>query len=91
MIILTKIDGKTRERATKIVTTFLFFLGFFMSIAQAAMGAFFFMKYTYGPEVAAKLGWLPLASLILFIVAYSSGYANVPFLIMGELFPSKYR
>jgi facilitated trehalose transporter len=29
--------------------------------------------------------------LLLFIIAYSSGFANVPFLIMGELFPAKFR
>ena len=49
------------------------------------------MKHLYGDEIIVSLGWLPLASLIVFIIAYSSGYANVPFLIMGELFPSKYR
>jgi len=41
--------------------------------------------------VLTSLGWLPLASLLLFITAYSAGYANVPFLIMGELFPTKFR
>ena len=42
-------------------------------------------------EASALLGWLPLAALIVFFVAYSSGFANVPFVIMGELFPSRYR
>lgn len=38
-----------------------------------------------------KIGWLPLVSLIVFFMAYSSGYANVPFVLMGELFPARYR
>lgn len=65
--------------------------GFFMAIALAALGSFFYMLELYGEEVQTTLGWLPLASLLLFIIAYSSGYANVPFLIMGELFPAKFR
>ena len=44
-----------------------------------------------GEDAALAIGWLPLVSLIVFIVAYSLGFANVPFLIMGELFPAKYR
>ena len=46
---------------------------------------------TYGAEIQKTLGWLPLASLLLFIIAYSSGFANVHFLIIGELFPTKFR
>lgn len=65
--------------------------GVVMSIALAALGAFFYMLEVYGQDVQVSLGWLPLASLIIFIIAYSSGFANVPFLIMGELFPTKFR
>lgn len=56
------------------------------------MGAFFYMQYLWGAdEASARIGWLPLLSLIVFFIAYSGGYANVPFIIMGELFPSRYR
>ena len=65
--------------------------GVVMSIALAALGAFFYMLEVYGQDVQVSLGWLPLASLIIFIIAYSSGFANVAFLIMGELFPTKFR
>ena len=65
--------------------------GVVMSISLAALGAFFYMLEVYGADVQQTLGWLPLASLLLFIIAYSSGFANVPFLIMGELFPAKFR
>jgi facilitated trehalose transporter len=64
--------------------------GVVMAISLAALGAFFYMVEIYGQDVQQSLGWLPLASLIL-IIAYSSGFANVPFLIMGELFPAKFR
>ena len=56
------------------------------------MGTFFYLQKKWGAEEAtATLGWLPLVSLIVFFIAYSSGFANVPFIIMGELFPATYR
>lgn len=59
---------------------------------MAAMGTFFYLQRMWGEdEATAQLGWLPLVSLMLFFVAYSSGYANVPSIIMGEMFPLRYR
>ena len=56
------------------------------------MGAFFYMQAQWGAAMATeKLGWLPLLSLVVFFVAFSGGYANVPFILMGELFPVRYR
>ncbi len=50
------------------------------------------MQSQWGPALATeRLGWLPLLSLVVFFIAYSGGYANVPFILMGELFPSRYR
>lgn len=69
----------------------LFISGFGMAVSLAALGAFFYMLEIYGEEVQETLGWLPLASLLIFIIAFSAGYANVPFLIMGEIFPAKFR
>ena len=69
----------------------LFVSGFGMAVSLAALGSFFYMLELYGEEVRESLGWLPLASLLLFIISFSSGYANVPYLIMGEIFPTKFR
>ena len=56
------------------------------------MGTFFNLQKQWGAEQATEtLGWLPLVSLIVFFIAYSSGLANVPFIILGELFPANYR
>lgn len=35
--------------------------------------------------------FLPLISLIVFMFGYSIGFGCIPFLLMGELFPNKYR
>ncbi|XP_057381612.1 facilitated trehalose transporter Tret1-2 homolog [Daphnia carinata] len=63
-----------------------------VSCSLAAMGSFFYMQEQWGAALATeKLGWLPLLSLVVFFIAYSGGYANVPFILMGELFPARYR
>lgn len=70
----------------------LFWSATFVTISLAAMGTFFFFQLKWGAtEASSLLGWLPLVALIIFFIAYSSGLANVPFVIMGELFPSRYR
>ena len=62
------------------------------SVSLAAMGTFFYFQRVWGEEKAtADLGWLPLLSLIVFFVAYSVGLSNVPFIVMGEMFPSQFR
>lgn len=70
----------------------LFWSATFVTISLAAMGTFFFFQLKWGAtEASSLLGWLPLVALIIFFIAFSSGLANVPFVIMGELFPSRYR
>ena len=64
----------------------------FISISTASLGIFFYLKKHGGyEEIFQHLGWLPLVSLILFFAAFSCGYSNIPFIIMGEMFPSKFR
>lgn len=65
--------------------------GALMAMSLGSLGYYFHIKVNQGEEAASGIGWLPLVSLMVFIVAYSLGYASVPFLIMGELFPTKYR
>lgn len=66
--------------------------GLVVSVSLASMGTFFYLQRRWGEaEATASIGWLPLTSLMIFFAAYSSGFANVPFIIMGELFPSRYR
>lgn len=70
----------------------LFGSGFVSAISLTAMGTFFFFQNKWGEDEATKtLGWLPLVSLIVFFIAYSCGFANIPFIIMGELLPMRYR
>ncbi|CAK9800036.1 Facilitated trehalose transporter Tret1-2 homolog [Anthophora plagiata] len=58
-----------------------------MSASLIALGYYFKQKDS-GSDVSS-LGWLPLTSLIVFMVAFSIGLGPVPWMLMGELFPSE--
>ena len=63
--------------------------GFFMGLSLTVLGSFFlFQHLDYN---VSQFGFLPLASFIVYIVAFSIGYGPVPWLMMGEIFPSKVR
>jgi len=64
----------------------LLFSDIVMCISLVALGLYFKMKEDGN---AANIGWLPLISLILFIVAFSVGYGPLPWMMLGELLPPK--
>lgn len=49
------------------------------------MGVYFFMKNNDESSVES-LGWLPVVSLCLFIVAFSLGFGPLIFVVLGEMF-----
>ena len=62
---------------------------FFMSISLAVLGTFFLLQsLDYN---VSQVDFLPLASFIVYIIAFSVGYGPIPWLMMGEIFPSKVR
>lgn len=64
--------------------------GLFMVIFTALLGAYFYMM-SKDEQSVAKLSWLPLFSLILFLIMYSMGYGPVPWLMMGEIFDPSFK
>ncbi|XP_052133204.1 facilitated trehalose transporter Tret1-2 homolog [Frankliniella occidentalis] len=58
------------------------------ALAMALVGAYF---HLHERGRAEGLGLLPVGSLVLFMVGFSLGYANIPFLLMGELLPVRQR
>ncbi|XP_055320158.1 facilitated trehalose transporter Tret1-like [Sitodiplosis mosellana] len=58
-----------------------------MSISMAGMGTAFYLKQQ-GTE---SVGWLPLTSLVIYMVGFSVGFGCIPFLLLGELFPVEQR
>lgn len=72
----------------------LFISGIVMAISMASIGAFFFLfsdPETSDPDLRDKLEWLPLVSLIIYMIGYSVGFACVPFLLLGEMLPARMR
>ncbi|TDG49640.1 hypothetical protein AWZ03_003878 [Drosophila navojoa] len=59
--------------------------GAVMALSTTAIGVYFYMKDKNAGSVE-NLGWLPVASLCIFMIMFSIGYGPVPWLMMGELF-----
>ena len=60
--------------------------GLVASLALAAVGLFFFLKYYLELNVS-MITWVPLVALISYEVASSMGIATIPYVLLGELFP----
>ncbi|GBP39177.1 Facilitated trehalose transporter Tret1 [Eumeta japonica] len=55
--------------------------------AMAAMGSAYYFEFEHN----SWLGYLPVISLVVFMVGYSVGFGGLPFLLLGELFPAHHR
>jgi facilitated trehalose transporter len=60
-----------------------------MILTLLALGMFFYVK-SRDVDVTA-VGWLPLVSLIIYVVGFSLGFGPIPWLMMGEILPAKIR
>lgn len=58
-------------------------------ITLAALGGYFYVKDNNGD--VSTIGWLPLSSLVIFVLSFSLGFGPVPWLMMGEILPAKIR
>lgn len=61
-----------------------------MALCTIALGVYFFLM-DKDQDSVADLGWLPLTSLIVFIIMFSFGYGPVPWLMMGEIFDPSFK
>ncbi|KAL4143719.1 hypothetical protein QTP88_006014 [Uroleucon formosanum] len=57
-----------------------------MAITDGTFGLFFYLQES-GRDVSS-IGWLPVTSLVLFIITYCVGFGPLPWAIMGEIFPT---
>ena len=62
----------------------------FMIVSLGVLGGFFYLHANYKEQVEG-FGWAPLASLIVYVIAFSLGFGPVPWLMLGEIFPGKIR
>ncbi|XP_066259015.1 facilitated trehalose transporter Tret1-like isoform X2 [Euwallacea similis] len=61
-----------------------------MIVSLGVLGAYFFLKDATNIDVKF-LGFLPLASFIIYVLGFSLGHGPVPWLMMGEILPAKIR
>lgn len=61
-----------------------------MMITLFALGGYFYAKDTLHSDVS-NIGWLPLGSLVVFVLSFSLGFGPIPWLMMGEILPAKIR
>lgn len=57
-----------------------------MTITLFSLGTFFYIQ-SVDEEFSILLGWLPLTSLCIYILAYPIGYGGVPWLVVSEVAP----
>nr|CAD7601796.1 unnamed protein product [Timema genevievae] len=55
-----------------------------MAVSLAALGTFFHLQNNHSDT--SSIGWLPVVSLVVYIIVYSPGFGSLPWAVMGELF-----
>lgn len=54
-----------------------------MGLCLAVLGIYFNLKNNN--HDVSSIGWIPLLSMVMFIVSFSLGYGPIPWMMMGEL------
>ncbi|KAJ8736482.1 hypothetical protein PYW08_007138 [Mythimna loreyi] len=58
-----------------------------VGLMNGTIGTYFYFDHV-NKEAVAHLYWLPLAALLVYIVCYAIGLSTVPYVIIGEMFPT---
>lgn len=58
-----------------------------MGLSLLVIGVFFNLKD--GGKDVSNIGWIPLTSMVVFIITFSLGFGPIPWMMMGELFSSE--
>ncbi|XP_076270730.1 trehalose transporter 1-like protein [Rhynchophorus ferrugineus] len=58
----------------------------FSLLSLLSLGAYFYLKLSnYNVD---QINWLPITSLVIYMIAFNLGLANMPWVVLSELFPS---
>ena len=61
--------------------------GLSSAVALLAVGLFFYLKYYVKADVSA-ISWVPVAAIITYEVMTALGIGTLPYVLLGELFPT---
>ena len=63
-----------------------------MILSLGVFGTYFYFKEHSIQDGEGELaGWIPLVALMVYVVSFSIGFGPIPWLMMGEVFPSRIR
>lgn len=60
-----------------------------MIVTLFILGSYFYCK-NIGMDISS-VGWLPLASFMIYVLGFSFGFGPIPWLMMGEILPARVR
>lgn len=86
LVIATAASSILMDKAGR--KTLLILSGLGMAVSLFTLGTY---DYVGNSVFKKNYGWIPLVSLIVYISAFSIGYGPIPWLMMAELTPVKYR
>lgn len=75
------------DRAGRKILLYVSAIGMIASLGSLG-GYFYLSSNNYD---VSNIGWMPLASLMTYVVCFSLGYGPIPWLMMGEILPAKIR
>lgn len=58
-----------------------------VGLMNGTVGTFFFFQ-DYQKANVSSVDWIPMAALIVYIICYAIGLSTVPYVILGEMFPT---
>ncbi|KAM3967790.1 facilitated trehalose transporter Tret1 isoform 1-T1 [Aphomia sociella] len=61
-----------------------------MTVTLVILGTFFYVQNDMKLDVSS-LGWLPLTSIMVYLLGFSLAFGPIPWLMMGEILPAKIR
>ncbi|KPM05562.1 Facilitated trehalose transporter Tret1-like protein, partial [Sarcoptes scabiei] len=56
-------------------------------LATGALGLYYYLSEEHQSNPSNDFGWVPLVSLVMFIIGFSIGYGPIPWLMVAELTP----
>lgn len=84
-VVATVVSSILVDRAGRRVL--LLFSQIVMAVSLLGLGTFFTLKQYYGDDEVFYLKWVPLASMLVFIIAFSIGIGPLSWTLMGEILP----
>lgn len=58
-----------------------------VGLMNGTVGTYFYF-FEFNKDAVANIHWLPLVAILIYIICYAIGLSTVPYVILGEMFPT---